>query len=103
MLGDIWQAMLTMRASGRMYKWEFVEEGRSKNGEEEKRKGEERKEREERKRKRMRRKGERKREKRKSAFRRSELIEPRSKGCIFDEGYAQRGKNSSYFGLLLLG
>ena len=34
---------------------------------------------------RMRRKGERKMLLRKSAFRRSELIEPRSKVCIFDE------------------
>ena len=92
-----------MAASGRMYKWEFVEEGRSRNGEEEKRKRKDRKAREERKRKRMRRKGERKREKRKSAFRRSELIGPRSKGCIFDEGYAPRGRNSSYFGLPILG
>ena len=47
----------------------------------------------------MRRKGERKREKRKSTFRRSELVGPRSKVCIFDEGYSPRGKDSSYFGL----
>ena len=47
----------------------------------------------------MRRKGERKRKKRKSAFRWSELIGPRSKVCIFVEGYAPRGRDSSYFGL----
>ena len=56
-------------------------------------------ERKERKKERMRRKGERKMEKRKSIFRRSELGGPRSKVCIFDKGYAQRGRNSSYFGL----
>ena len=48
---------------------------------------------------RRRRKGERKREKRKSAFRRSELVGPRSKVYIFDEGYAPRDRDSSYFGL----
>ena len=38
-------------------------------------------------------------EKRKSAFRRLELVGPKSKGYIFDEGYAPRGRDSSYFGL----
>ena len=38
-------------------------------------------------------------EKRKSEFQRSELIRPRGKVCIFDEDYASRGKDSSYFGL----
>ena len=33
------------------------------------------------------------------AFRRSELVEPRSKICIFDEDHAPRGRDSSYFGL----
>ena len=85
-----------MNASWRMYKGEFVEEGRSKKEKEEKRKGKERKEREERKREGMKRNGERKWEKRKLAFRWSELVGPR---CIFDEGYASRGRDSSYFGL----
>ena len=57
----------------------------------------ERKER--RKRKKEREKEKKEREKRKLAFRRSELVGPRSKGCIFDEGYAPRGRDSSYFGL----
>ena len=39
------------------------------------------------------------REKRKSAFRPSELVGLRSKVYIFDEGYAPRGRNYSYFGL----
>ena len=51
-----------------------------------KRKGREMKEREERKREGRRRNGERKREKMKSAFRRSELVGPRSKIRRFDEG-----------------
>ena len=34
-------------------------------------------------------------------FRRSELIEPRSKVRIINEGYALRGRNSSYFCLFL--
>ena len=42
---------------------------------------------------------ERKREKRKSAFRLSELIGPRSKVRIFDKGYTLRGRDYSYFGL----
>ena len=37
--------------------------------------------------------------KRKSAFSQSKLIEPRSKVCIFNEGYTSRGRDSSYFGL----
>ena len=32
-------------------------------------------------------------------FRRSEILGPRSKVCIFDEGYTPRGRDSSYFGL----
>ena len=47
----------------------------------------------------MRRKGERKRDKRKSVFRLSELVGPRSKLYIFDEGNAPRGRDSSSFGL----
>ena len=39
-----------------------------------------------------RRKGEKKKEKRKVMFRRSELIRPRSKVCIFNEGCATRGR-----------
>ena len=35
----------------------------------------------------------------KSVFRRLELVGPRSKVCIFNEGYAPRGRDSSYFGL----
>ena len=35
------------------------------------------------------------------AFRRLELIGPRSKVRIFDEGYDPRGRDSSYFGLFL--
>ena len=34
-------------------------------------------------------------------FRRLELIRPRSKVCIFNEGCAPRGRDSSYFGLFL--
>ena len=48
---------------------------------------------------RKKRKGDRKREKRKSAFQRSKLVGLRSKVCIFDEGYAPRGRDSFYFGL----
>ena len=36
---------------------------------------------------------------RKLAFRQSELIRPRSKIRIFEEGYTPRGRDSSYFGL----
>ena len=82
---------VTMHASWRMYKWEFIEEGRSKNKEKEKGKGKKEREKEK--------KG-REREKRKSAFRWSELVEPRCKGYIFDEAYAPRGRDSSYFGLV---
>ena len=39
-------------------------------------------------------------EKRKYAFRRLELVGPRSKVRIFDEGYTPRGRDSSYFDLL---
>ena len=35
------------------------------------------------------------------AFRWLKLIGPRSKVCIFDEGYDPRGRDSSYFGLFL--
>ena len=70
---------------------QFVEEEKNKK---------ERKEKKRRKKKeRKRRKGERKRGKMKSAFRQSELIEPRSKVRIFDKGYTPRVKDSSYFGL----
>ena len=48
---------------------------------------------------RKRRKGERKRGKRKSVFRWSELVGPRSKVHIFDEGYTPRGSDSFFFGL----
>ena len=58
-------------------------------------KGNEGKKREEKKKERKRRKGERKRGKKKSAFRRSELVGPRSKVYIFDEGYTPRGRGSS--------
>ena len=34
-------------------------------------------------------------------FLRSELIRARSKVCIFDEGYAPRGRDSSYLGFFL--
>ena len=34
-----------------------------------------------------------------STFRRLELIGVRSKFCIFNEGHAQRGRDSSYFSL----
>ena len=35
------------------------------------------------------------------AFQRLELVRPRSKVHIFNEGYAPRGRDSSYFGLFL--
>ena len=35
----------------------------------------------------------------KSAFRQSELVGPKSKVHIFNEGYTPRGRDSSYFGL----
>ena len=34
-------------------------------------------------------------------FRRSELVRLRSKICIFDKGYASRGRDSSYLGFFL--
>ena len=84
-------------------KWDgdqFVEGERNKKNERtEKGKGKEGKEEKKEKRERRRRKRERKREKTKSAFRRSELVGPRSKFCIFNEDYAPRGRDSSYFGL----
>ena len=52
------------------------------------------------KKKRKRRKGERERRKRKSTFQRSELVRPRSRVHIFNEGYSLRGRDCSYFGLL---
>ena len=87
-----------MHASWRMYKWEFVEEGRIIKEEKEKGKGKKGKK-EKKERERRRRKGERKREKRKSAFRRLDLVGPRSKDCIFEEGYNLRGRGYSYFDL----
>ena len=83
------------------YNWDgdqFVEWERNRKERKEKEKGKEGKKEKKEKRERRRRKGERKREKRKSAFRRSELVEPRSKVCIFEEGYSPRGRDSSYFG-----
>ena len=73
---------------------------KKKKGKKEKKKKKER-ERKERKREGMRRKGKRKKEKRKSVFRRLELVGPRSKVQRFNEGYASRGRDSFYFGLLL--
>ena len=79
----------------------FVEVGSSKK--EKKGKKRERKERKrgKEKRERRRRKEERKKEKRKAVFRRSELVRARSKVHIFDEGYAPRGRDSSYLGFFL--
>ena len=76
----------------------LVEEGRSIKEMRRKKK----KERKERKKEREREGEERERERERKgspAFRRSELVGPRSKVCIFDEGYAARGRDSSYFGL----
>ena len=85
--------------------WElFVEARSSKKEKGEKKKGEGKKGKKERKRKereRRRRKGERKKEKKKAVFRQSELVRPRSKVHIFDEGCAPRGRDSFYFCLLL--
>ena len=69
----------------------------------EKKKERERKERKggKEKRERRRRNGERKKEKRKAVFRRSKLIRARSEVCIFNESWAQRGRDSSYLGLFL--
>ena len=83
------------RDLGRHNKWDgdhFVEGERNKKERKEKGKGKEGKKEKKKKRR-------RKMEKRKSTFRRSELIGPRSKVCIFDEGDAPRGSDSSYFGL----
>ena len=44
-------------------------------------------------------KGNRRSNGRKSAFRRSELVGPRSKVCLFNEDYTPRGRDSSHFGL----
>ena len=69
--------------------WElFIEEGAARRKSKEKKK-------------RRRRKGERKKEKRKAMFRRPELVRPRSKVHIFDEGCASRGRDSSYLGFVL--
>ena len=78
---------------------QFVEGERKKKDRKEKGKGKEGKEEKKEKRERRRRKGKRKREKRKSVFRWSKLTEPKSKVHIFDEDYAPRGRDSSYFGL----
>ena len=83
-------------------RWRSVRRGgKEKKGKEriEKGKGKEGKKEKKEKRERRRRKGERKREKRKSAFQRLKLVGLRSKVCIFDEGYALRIRDSSYFGL----
>ena len=84
-----------MHANGEVYKrgGKLVHRG----GEEQKYK--EGKKNREKKRERKRSKGERKKGKRKSTFRWSEVIGPRSKIRIFDEGYTLRGRDSSYFGL----
>ena len=79
-------------------------------GRKKKRRGKERKEREEKKiekegeereRERRRRKGERKKEKMRAVFRLSELVRPRSKVRIFEEGYTPRGRDSSYLSFFL--
>ena len=84
------------------YKWDgyrFIEGERSKKERKEKGKGKEgkkeKKEKRERKRRKRERERERKRENKKSALWWSKFIEPRSKVCIFDEGYAPRGRDSS--------
>ena len=84
------------------YKWDgdqFVEGGRNKKEMKEKGKGKEEKKKKKEKIERRIRKGERQREKRKSVFRWSELVGPRSKVYILDKGYALRGRDSFYFGL----
>ena len=89
-----------MHASWKVYKRGRIPVRRGREGqkgkEKEKEKGEKgkkerEKEREERERE--------KKEKGKSAFRRSELVGPRIKVYIFEEGYDPRGRDSSYFGL----
>ena len=87
---------VNMHASGNVYKWEVILVRRGRDEHKGKRKMRERKER---KKEGKRRKGERKREKMKLVFRRSEFVGLRSKVCIFDEGYAPRGRDSFYFGL----
>ena len=85
-----------MHANGEVYK----RGGKSvRRGGEEQKGNEGKKKREKKIRERKRRKGERKRGKRKSAFRQSKLVRPRSKVCIFHEGYIPRDSDSSYFGL----
>ena len=84
MSGDTWQAMCPHVING--MKISLLRGGGTK------RKGR-KKERERKERKR------RKREKRKSTFIQSELVGPISKVCIFDKGYAPRGRVSFYFGL----
>ena len=69
---------------------QFIEEGRSKKEKKRKKKRERKESKKER---------ERKRGKRKYAFRQSELVGPKSKVHIFDEGFTPRGRDSSYFGL----
>ena len=95
------KACVNMHASGNVYKWEMIAilRGREEWKVKEKEKGKGEKGKKEREREGRRRKGERKREKRKSAFQWSEIVGPRSKVCIFDEGYAPRGRDSSEFGL----
>ena len=94
-VGDTWQAMChnawrSVFPCGRcLYKQVTVRRKRK-----EKKNKRERKERKRRKekRERKRRKRERKKEKRKAVFRQSELVRPRSKVLIFDEGCATRGR-----------
>ena len=90
-----------MHGTWNVYKmgWRSVHRG----GEEQKRKEGKRKEKgrigREKKRKREGEKKGREREKRKLVFRKSKLVGLRSKVHIFDEDYAPRGRDSSYFGL----
>ena len=90
----------------RMYKWEFVEGGENRKGKE-KEKGKGGKGKREEKKRESEKKGREKEGEKEigvfflslPAFRRLELIGPRSKVGKFDEGYAPRGRDSSYFGL----
>ena len=113
-VGDTWRAMChnalqkPTRHAWHIEKainmvWELFVEAGSDEKEKEKKKERERKERKrgKEKRERRRRKGERKKEKRKALFRRSELVRPRSKVCIFDEGCVPRGRDSFYLGFFL--
>ena len=61
--------------------------------------GKKERERKERKRRKKREREEEEREKRKPTFQWSELVGPRSEVRIFDEDYALRGRDFSYFGL----